>query len=168
MAGRVKRDIDGDLVIAGNLTVLGGLNEKNFIKTRTELASTKQDVSSFSGRIDEAESKANAASLATYNYANMKKLQEEAHRTGDGRKVYEAFGRDFDTDWYHKAIKQTRLLPGRIEIELGSEHEVFAKPGWAGVEATHAPRYYNLALASRPYSQWREDEQRACDLNQGH
>jgi len=54
------------------------------------------------------------------------------------------------------------------EIELGSEHEVFAKPGWVGVEATHAPRYYNLALASRPYSQWREDEQRACDLNQGH
>ena len=54
------------------------------------------------------------------------------------------------------------------EIELGSEHEVFAKPGWAGVEATHAPRYYNLALASRPYSQWCEDEQRACDLNQGH
>ena len=54
------------------------------------------------------------------------------------------------------------------EIELGSEHEAFAKPGWVGVEATHAPRYYNLALASRPYSQWREDEQRACDLNQGH
>mgnify|MGYP000962004733 CR=1 FL=1 len=54
------------------------------------------------------------------------------------------------------------------EIELGSEHEAFAKPGWVGVEATHAPRYYNLALASRPYSQWREDEQQACDLNQGH
>ncbi|HQQ58851.1 MAG TPA: hypothetical protein PKV60_06495, partial [Thermomonas sp.] len=52
--------------------------------------------------------------------------------------------------------------------EQDQRHEVFAKPGWAGVEATHAPRYYNLALASRPYSQWREDEQRACDLNQGH
>ena len=54
------------------------------------------------------------------------------------------------------------------EIELGSEHEAFAKPGWAGVEATHASRYYNLALASRPYSQWCEHEQQARDLNQGH
>jgi adenylate cyclase len=32
------------------------------------------------------------------------------------------------------------------------------------VEATNAPRYYNLALASRPYSQWREDEREAIDL----
>lgn len=52
------------------------------------------------------------------------------------------------------------------EIELDSEHEVFAKPGWAGVEATHAPRYYNLALASHPYSQWREDERLALDLRE--
>lgn len=50
------------------------------------------------------------------------------------------------------------------EIELGSEAEAFAKPDWVGVEATHAPRYYNLALASRPYSQWREDERLALDL----
>ena len=54
------------------------------------------------------------------------------------------------------------------EIELGSVDEDFAKPDWVGAEATHAQRYYNLALASRPYSQWREDERLALDLTEGH
>ena len=54
------------------------------------------------------------------------------------------------------------------EIELGSVDEMFAKPDWLGVEATHAQRYYNLALASRPYAQWREDERLALDLTEGH
>ena len=54
------------------------------------------------------------------------------------------------------------------EIELGSVDERFARPDWLGVEATHAQRYYNLALASRPYSQWREDERLALDLTEGH
>ncbi|WP_133000882.1 CYTH domain-containing protein [Luteimonas arsenica] len=40
------------------------------------------------------------------------------------------------------------------EIELGSADEAFEHPGWLGVEATDCPRYYNLALAARPYSQW--------------
>lgn len=50
------------------------------------------------------------------------------------------------------------------EIELESADEVFARPDWLGAEATHAQRYYNLALASRPYSQWSEDERTATDL----
>ena len=50
------------------------------------------------------------------------------------------------------------------EIELDATDEAFAKPDWAGPEATHAQRYYNLALASRPFSQWREDERQALDL----
>lgn len=50
------------------------------------------------------------------------------------------------------------------EIELGHVDESFAKPAWAGAEATHAKRYYNLALAARPYSQWRDDEREAIDL----
>lgn len=50
------------------------------------------------------------------------------------------------------------------EIELQSENETFSRPSWLGAEATHAPRYYNLALADRPYSQWREDERQALDL----
>ena len=52
------------------------------------------------------------------------------------------------------------------EIELGSAGEAFARPDWLGVEATDAPRYYNLALASRPYSQWSEDERAANDLKE--
>lgn len=52
------------------------------------------------------------------------------------------------------------------EIELGSVDEAFARPAWIGAEATHAQRYYNLALASRPYSQWAEDERLALDLKE--
>ncbi len=52
------------------------------------------------------------------------------------------------------------------EVELEAVDAPLAKPDWAGVEATHAQRYYNLALAARPYSQWREDERRALDLQE--
>ena len=47
------------------------------------------------------------------------------------------------------------------ELELDRADEAFAKPAWLGVEVTDAPRYYNLALASRPYSQWSEAEREA-------
>ena len=49
------------------------------------------------------------------------------------------------------------------EIELGAADEAFERPAWLGVEVTELPRYYNLALASRPYSQWSEDERGAAD-----
>mgnify|MGYP001389437944 CR=1 FL=1 len=39
-------------------------------------------------------------------------------------------------------------------LELGPPDEAFAKPVWAGAEVTDQPRYYNLALADHPYSQW--------------
>ena len=52
------------------------------------------------------------------------------------------------------------------EIELDSADEAFARPAWLGVEATHAPRYYNLALAARPFSQWSEAERAASDLKE--
>lgn len=54
------------------------------------------------------------------------------------------------------------------EIELASADEAFARPGWLDVEATHSQRYYNLALASRPYSRWSEDERQAVDLKGSH
>jgi adenylate cyclase len=53
------------------------------------------------------------------------------------------------------------------EIELADADETFAQPDWVGAEATHAARYYNLALASRPFSQWRDDERQAQDLMEG-
>jgi len=50
------------------------------------------------------------------------------------------------------------------EIELADVDEPFSRPPWLGAEATDAQRYYNLALASRPYSQWGETERLAQDL----
>ena len=52
------------------------------------------------------------------------------------------------------------------EIELDSAGEAFERPGWIGVEVTDRPRYYNLALASRPYSQWSEAERAAIDVKE--
>ncbi len=40
------------------------------------------------------------------------------------------------------------------EIELPSADAAFERPAWAGAEVTEAARYYNLALATRPYAQW--------------
>jgi adenylate cyclase len=50
------------------------------------------------------------------------------------------------------------------EIELDSGDEWFERPAWLGLEVTDSTRYYNLALASRPYSQWSEAERAATDL----
>lgn len=44
------------------------------------------------------------------------------------------------------------------EIELGAADEAFARPTWLGAEVTDEPRYYNLALATRPYTQWSQGE----------
>ncbi|HET6434295.1 MAG TPA: CYTH domain-containing protein [Xanthomonadaceae bacterium] len=52
------------------------------------------------------------------------------------------------------------------EIELADADEAFARPGWLGVEVTDTPRYYNLALASRPYSQWSEAERAGRDVEE--
>jgi CYTH domain-containing protein len=43
------------------------------------------------------------------------------------------------------------------EIELESEDEAFDKPDWLGEEVSHDARYYNAALSSRPYCQWKND-----------
>lgn len=52
------------------------------------------------------------------------------------------------------------------EVELGDEHEAFERPAWLGREVTHLPRYYNLAIAARPYSQWTREE-RAAHATEG-
>ena len=44
------------------------------------------------------------------------------------------------------------------EIELPSADTVFERPSWAGREVTDELRYYNLALAERPYSRWSAEE----------
>lgn len=40
------------------------------------------------------------------------------------------------------------------EIELRDESEDFPRPDWLGQEVTGERRYYNAALAARPYCQW--------------
>ena len=50
------------------------------------------------------------------------------------------------------------------EIELQHADEAFQMPSWAGRQVTESLRYYNLALASRPYSQWSDHERAATDI----
>ena len=50
------------------------------------------------------------------------------------------------------------------EIELQHADEAFALHAWSGKQVTDSLRYYNLALASYPYSQWADDERAASDL----
>ncbi len=40
------------------------------------------------------------------------------------------------------------------EIELPSEDATFKKPSWAGREVTQEDKYFNAALAIRPYKIW--------------
>ncbi len=51
------------------------------------------------------------------------------------------------------------------EIELGNANETFVKPAWLGKQVTDSLRYYNLALASRPYSAWTDHERAAADIH---
>ena len=44
------------------------------------------------------------------------------------------------------------------EIELPTADTEFARPNWLGREVSAAPRYYNHALAQRPYAQWVPEE----------
>ncbi len=44
------------------------------------------------------------------------------------------------------------------EIELSHADEPFERPAWLGREVTALARYYNLNLASHPYSRWTEAE----------
>lgn len=44
------------------------------------------------------------------------------------------------------------------EVELDSADEIFTRPDWIGAEVTDQARYYNVALATRPYRDWTEAE----------
>jgi adenylate cyclase len=48
------------------------------------------------------------------------------------------------------------------EIELQAPDESFATPDWLGAEVTELQRYYNLALAERPFAHWTDEERHAC------
>ncbi|MGD9888195.1 MAG: CYTH domain-containing protein [Halothiobacillaceae bacterium] len=40
------------------------------------------------------------------------------------------------------------------EVELAAVDEVFERPAWLGQEVTDDARYYNVALALKPYASW--------------
>ncbi len=44
------------------------------------------------------------------------------------------------------------------EVELEQADQAIELPEWAGEEVTDQVRYYNLALAARPYRQWPDTE----------
>ena len=48
------------------------------------------------------------------------------------------------------------------EIELPDADAVFERPSWCGNEVTDKIRYYNLALAERPFAQWTTEEKTEC------
>ena len=48
------------------------------------------------------------------------------------------------------------------EIELPDADAVFIRPQWSGIEVTDKIRYYNLALAERPFAQWTTEEKTEC------
>lgn len=48
------------------------------------------------------------------------------------------------------------------ELELDAVDEPYERPAWLGAEVTHAARYYNFNLATRPYSTW-SDAERGAD-----
>lgn len=52
------------------------------------------------------------------------------------------------------------------EVELDAVDAAFERPAWLGLEVTELPRYYNLALAARPYARWSEHERLARDASQ--
>lgn len=60
-------------------------------------------------------------------------------------------GHVFEVDEFHGDNEGLVLA----EIELGAEDEEFERPGWLGMEVTGDDRYYNSALASDPYKNWK-------------
>lgn len=49
-----------------------------------------------------------------------------------------------------------------VELELQHADAAYPRPAWLGQEVTDALRYYNLALAERPFAQWSEQEKNGC------
>ena len=50
------------------------------------------------------------------------------------------------------------------EVELQRADQKIPMPSWLGPEATHRERYYNVALARRPFREWNEQERAGRDL----
>jgi adenylate cyclase len=49
------------------------------------------------------------------------------------------------------------------EVELAHANEQFPRPPWLGREVSDLSRYYNLNLATHPYSRWSAEERASAD-----
>lgn len=85
---------------------------------------------------------------------------EMLDRLCDGRIVHKtryrvtAGARVWMVDEFHAGNEGLVLA----EVELESEGEVVEPPDWAGDEVSSDPRYTNVALAKRPWGEWRGAE----------
>jgi len=59
-------------------------------------------------------------------------------------------GHIFEVDVFHG--ENSGLV--MAEIELDSADEAFEKPPWLGEEVSFDPRYFNAALAAKPFNRW--------------
>jgi adenylate cyclase len=71
------------------------------------------------------------------------------------RHYVEHEGRTFEVDEF--AGENAGLVVAELELE--SADAAYARPDWLGREVTEEQRFYNLALAERPYSRWSAVEQ---------
>lgn len=66
------------------------------------------------------------------------------------RFIVPADGKTWEIDVFSGANKGLVLA----ELELKHTNEAFTKPNWLGKEVSDDERYYNLALAQKPYKSW--------------
>jgi len=70
-------------------------------------------------------------------------------------------GQVFEVDEFHG--DNSGLIVA--ELELAREDQAVQAPEWLGSEVTHLPRYFNVALAERPYCQWSAAEKAGEDAD---
>jgi adenylate cyclase len=75
-------------------------------------------------------------------------------RIGKVRHYVEHAGHTFEVDEF--AGDNAGLVVA--ELELPHADTPYERPDWLGAEVTDELRYYNLALAERPYSRWNAQE----------
>lgn len=118
-------------------------------------------------RLDSVEARLNikaavtGASRAEYDYAIPVADAEEIYRSlcvgqvEKTRHLVEHAGHTWEIDEFE--AENAGLIVA--EIELDSVDEDFARPDWLGAEVTSEQRYYNHALALKPYRDWERAKQ---------
>jgi len=66
------------------------------------------------------------------------------------RHLVDVAGHCWEVDEFHGANEGLVVA----ELELSAVDEAFERPSWLGDEVTEQKRYYNHALALRPWSEW--------------